>query len=418
MASTPIPRKSGGTIKYRLPFRLVPGGKVTTETFDTYEDAVRFGKLVDEYGGAAAREMRTASDRSPIDVPTLATLLDQHLETLSASRTSGTVAEYRRVANRTWLPKLGPLPVDAITRDAVVAWVKTQRAVETRQSHSRRLKAIAAQRANPEAEIVVPEPKTYSPKSIRNAHAILSDVLSGAVERGLVSRNVAKRVQMPTDHAHDGMVILTENEFVALIDHVAEHYQPLVLTLYSTGMRWGEATALTPGDLDLDTTVPTVRVSRGWKRADAGVYLGSPKTRRALRTIALGKQLVPVLRTLTAGKKADALLFATPSGTRIRQNHFWERVWQPALAAADLGKRPRVHDLRHTHASMMIAAGMNLLQLQYRLGHESLKTTGDTYGHLMPDALAAGAMYATGALAGALPEVEAPESGPELPAAG
>jgi integrase len=389
---------------FKLPFRLVPGGALTSEQFDTYEDAVRFGKLVDRVGGQAARDIRTASTTSALDMPTLRTHFDVHLATVAASRTPGTVAEYRRVAERTWLPALGDLPVDAVTRDAVVKWVASQRAVETQRSAAARAKAITAQRRDP--TVVVPAPRTYSPKSIRNAHALLSDALGAALDRGLVSRNVARGVQMPSDHEHAEMVILTEREFLHVLDELAPHYRPLVLTLYSTGLRWGEATALTPGDLDLDARVPTLHVVRSWKKGASGVYLGSPKTRRAVRTIALGAQLVPLLRELADGRPGDALLFTTPSGTRIRQNHFWERVWTPALDGAEIGKRPRVHDLRHTHASMMINAGMNLLQLQYRLGHESLKTTGDTYGHLLPDALAAGAMYATGVLAAAMPQIE------------
>ncbi len=113
-----------------------------------------------------------------------------------------------------------------------------------------------------------------------------------------------------------------------------------------------------------------------------------------------------MLRDVVAGRKADELVFTTATGARIAQARFWDRVWHPAVVAADLRKTPRVHDLRHTHASMCIAAGTDLLQLQHRLGHESLKTTGDTYGHLMPDALAAQARIATTMLGDALPQLE------------
>jgi integrase len=406
-AKTVVRRRADGTTAYRVPFRITPGGKVTSETFESAADAELFRRLLDRVGGQAARDIRTASTSSALDVPTLATALETHLEATAASVTPGTVAGNRRMAERTWLPALGDLPVDAITRDAVVKWVTTQRATETQRSASARAKAIAAQRKDPSG--VVPEPRTYAPKSIRNAHALLSDTLATAVERGWVHRNVAKGIAMPSDHAHTEMTILSENEFVTLLGHIPARYRPLVLTLYSTGLRWGEATALAIGDLDLDATTPTLRVTRAWKKAAQGsqVYLGSPKTRRARRTIALGDQLVPVLRDLVAGRKADELVLTTPAGARITQAHFWERVWRPAVIAADLGKMPRVHDLRHTHASMMISDGADLLRVQHRLGHESLKTTGDTYGHLMPDALASDARFATRALGGALPQLEA-----------
>ena len=71
----------------------------------------------------------------------------------------------------------------------------------------------------------------------------------------------------------------------------------------------------------------------------------------------------------------------------------FHRAWGPALDTLDgqLRARPRVHDLRHTHASWLIAAGIPLTVIQRRLGHESIKTTSDRYGHLADDADAAGA---------------------------
>jgi integrase len=110
--------------------------------------------------GLCGFDSRTASTSSALDVPTLATALETHLEATAASVTPGTVAGNRRMAERTWLPALGDLPVDAITRDAVVKWVTTQRATETQRSASARAKAIAAQRKDPSG--VVPEPRTSS----------------------------------------------------------------------------------------------------------------------------------------------------------------------------------------------------------------------------------------------------------------
>lgn len=410
MAAKPIPRKrQDGTVAWRQPFRLKPGGSVTYETFDTRDDALAFGRLVDKIGGEAAREVRTASTSAAADIPTLDTWLERHLDQLAASRTSGTIGDYRRMAARTWGPKLGPLPIDAITRDSVIAWVAEQRKAETEKSRRARSKAIAAQRVD--KDVRVPEPVHYSPKSIANAHGLLSAVLEAAVDAELIPRNVAKGVPLPSDAERGEMVILTENEFTELYDAMPAHWRPLVATLYSTGMRWGEATALTPGDLDLDSQIPTVRVTRAWKKGDRGVYLGSPKTRRGRRTISLPRQMVEPLRSLCAGKPADDLLFAAMQGGRVSAQHFHNRVWRPAIAKSGIGKQPRVHDLRHTHASHMIAAGMNLLQLQHRLGHESLKVTGDTYGHLMPDALASGAALASASLAGAMPEISTNDAG-------
>lgn len=413
MAAKPVPRaRRDGSIAWRLPYRRRPGGPVTYETFTTRADAERFGRLVDKIGGHAARDVRTTSTASAASVPTLGAWLEHHLSQLAASRTPGTIADYRRMAARTWGPRLGPLPLDSITRETVTEWIAAQRTTETERSARERKRAIAAQRAG--STDLVPEPVTYSPKSIANAHGLLSACLASAVDAEIITRNVAKSAPLPSDAERREMTILTENEFTLLYAVIPGHWQPLVAVLYSTGLRWGEATALTPGDLDLDAPTPVLRVARAWKKGATGVYLGTPKTRRGRRTVALPRQLVGPLRALCAGKGPGELLFTAPEGGRVSAQHFHTRVWRPAIAAAAIGKTPRVHDLRHTHASLMIARGMNLLQLQHRLGHDSLKVTGDTYGHLMPDALALGGAYATESMAGPFPQIEDPGEASQL----
>lgn len=85
------------------------------------------------------------------------------------------------------------------------------------------------------------------------------------------------------------------------------------------------------------------------------------------------------------GRKPTDVLFLNRRGNRMQENTLWES-WVKWVAAANLGKSPRLHDLRHSHASYMISAGMNLYDLMRRLGHNSITTTADTYGHMMPEA--------------------------------
>src|SRR5665647_2133476 len=369
MASIAARTRTDGTTVYRIAYRH-DGRLRWTPTIADPAGADEMKTLLERLGPAAALAILQQRSSTTPTAPLLSDWLETHLTALGASATPGTVAEYRRMAARTWGPRLGPLPLDAISRDAVTAWVAWQRQQMTVRG------------------------KPYAPKSISNAHGLLSAALASAVDAELITRNAAKGTALPSDVEREEMVILTVNEFVTLHAALPAHWRPLVALLYGTGLRWGEATALTPGDLDLDGVTPIVRVTRAWKQGAAGVYLGSPKTRRSRRTVALPPQIVPDLRALADGKAAGDLLFTSIEGKRVSGQHFNARVWHPALAASGLTKRPRVHDLRHTHASLMIAAGMDLLQLQHRLGHESLKTTGDTYGHLMPDAHARGSAFA------------------------
>jgi integrase len=96
--------------------------------------------------------------------------------------------------------------------------------------------------------------------------------------------------------------------------------------------------------------------------------------------------------------RGDELVFTGAQGGPLWPGGFYSRIWRPAVDAANddercaaagltpLGKRPRLHDLRHSHVSWLIAQGRPLPYIQARLGHEKISTTVDTYGHLLPDA--------------------------------
>lgn len=262
--------------------------------------------------------------------------------------------------------------------------------------------------------------KCPSPKTIANVHGLLSAAMTTAVRLGYRADNPCVGVELPKSVAtRDEMTVLTRDEFGLLLSRVSGFYQPLVLTLVATGPRWGEATALTAGDVDLSARPATVRVTKAWKRdADRHWYVGPPKTKRARRTVSLPDDLVDVLLPLVAGKAPDELLFTNTVGSQLSSSRSWTTTWTPALNAAcnpaladgspdpdapRLTKRPRVHDLRHTHASWMIAAGTDLFVLQRRLGHESITTTTETYAHLMPDQQRAAADAASRSLCGLVP---------------
>jgi integrase len=222
---------------------------------------------------------------------------------------------------------------------------------------------------------------------------------------GLIPANLARGVRLPaSDHNKTEMVVLTPNEFTTLLAAFPEHWQPLIATLAGTGMRWGEATALHVGAVDLDSSPPTIRVQQAWKRTGKSARtMGAPKTKKGRRTISLSRGLVDILRPLVEGRPSDALVFTALEGGVIHHGTFYPRVWKPALKKAGLTKRPRIHDLRHSHATWMLAAGRPIDRVQRRLGHESIQTTVDTYGHAMPDDQRGDAAAIEAALAGALP---------------
>lgn len=416
MAPTPQPyRAKDGTISWHVRYRISTSRNPVKDTFThgrdvdpdgelAHADAAQFARLIDKVGGDAARAIRRRGDTSTRDVPTLRTWFERYqAHTASAHVTPGTLADDKRMAERTWLTDLGNLPLDTIRRADVTAWVGRQRATETRVSRLRRAKALKAREDDP--DVVIPEPEYYAPKSISNAQRLLSTVLAAAVEAGHINANPARGVDLPSDAETREMTFLTHNEFTLLLSAVAEYYRPLVAFLAGTGARWGEVTALTWGDIDLDSTTPSVRISRAWKKGESAPYLGTTKTRRGRRTVTLPASVVELLRPLRGAW--DERVFTTVQGKRLQSQHFHDRVWSRAITRSQIGKRPRVHDLRHSHASWLIAARVDFKVIQYRLGHESIKTTIDRYGHLSPDAHVGAAEAADIAMSGGLPQIEA-----------
>ena len=392
--SLEVRQRADGSFAYRVQFRPIPGGSPTTETFETEAGALAFEALVKRVGGAAAQAQRDARTAAQPEGVTLATWAETYFDGLSGI-TGGTRKAYKAKARRTWLSRLGALPVRAITTDDVRGWVQWQ-------------EAQSSYRAKPDA------PKLMAAKTVEDARSLLAQVLEAAVEKDLADRNAARGVKV-SKGLQEEMVFLTPREFGLLLRHVPDHYRPLVAFLYATGLRWGEATALTWGAVDLKVDIPTCRVFQGWEDVRSGPRkIGAPKTRRSLRTVSLPDSLLPMLGTPGS---PNAFVFRTGgqrAGAVITHSSFYRDVWTPlvrsindpaacaALGHAPIGKSPRIHDLRHSHASALIAQGVDLLTIQRRLGHESIKTTVDRYGHLAPDAHQVGATAAESALAAAL----------------
>ncbi|ATL31245.1 tyrosine-type recombinase/integrase [Streptomyces formicae] len=118
--------------------------------------------------------------------------------------------------------------------------------------------------------------------------------------------------------------------------------------------------------------------------------MGAPKTKRSRRTVVVTEAFWQKLKRRARGKAQDDLLFTGPEGNRWDPGTFRRLRWMPAIELAiekfGLAKRPRLHDVRHSHASWLIAAKVPLPAIQRCLGHESITTTVDRYGHLL-DAL-------------------------------
>ncbi|MEV6005805.1 tyrosine-type recombinase/integrase [Streptomyces sp. NPDC051976] len=269
------------------------------------------------------------------------------------------LARYRIALDTHVIPKWGSTPVDRIQYDDIAEWLTELAAGKTANG------------------------RKQGARSIRKTYVVLSRVLGFAVKSRRLAFNPANGVPLPTIHTAEH-VYLDELQVEALADAAGE-YRAFILLLAYTGLRWGEASALKVGRIDLTTRrahiVEAFALDRG------KLYLDTPKNHER-RFVPLSAFLVDELWPHIEGRDTDELLFNGPQGGALRASNFVRRVFDPAVTSAGLGDlRVTPHKLRHTAASLAIASGADVNVVQTMLGHKSATMTLDVYGHLFPDRL-------------------------------
>lgn len=231
-----------------------------------------------------------------------------------------------------------------------------------------------------------------SAQTILNVHKVLSEALTHAVKWQILIRNVALAVDPPRP-ARPEMVTLTEDHArVFLQAAAATSYPELFTVALYTGMRRSELLGLRWNSVDLDLAQLSVTQTLH-RLASGGFVFREPKTAKSRRTIALPPLACIALRQLREWQmgerlllglrlRDDDLVFSQPDGKPLDPStitHTFNRI----IRRADL-PHVRFHDLRHTHASLMLKQGIHPKIVSERLGHSSIGITLDTYSHVMP----------------------------------
>ena len=191
----------------------------------------------------------------------------------------------------------------------------------------------------------------------------MSAALDHAVRSGRIRSNPAHGLGLPRPQRRDS-VYLTHEQLRALAAETGP-WRVFVLLLGYTVLRWGEATALRVCDIDFERR--RIDVRRAFSDVGGHIVLGTPKSHQS-RTVPMPRFLTVALAAAATGKHADEPVFAMPSGTVVRLSNWRRAVFQPARARAGLSARFRIHDLRHTAASLMIQAGHPPKMLQEIMG--------------------------------------------------
>jgi integrase len=182
-------------------------------------------------------------------------------------------------------------------------------------------------------------------------------------------------------------------ELLRVTEEIPQHYRAFVLLLGLTGLRIGEAAALTLADVDLDATdengdpAPEVSISKAVAEVNGKLEPGDPKTPGSSRTIVMPYYVAQEIRDHIERKGirfGNALLFTNEAGGQIKRTEFRRQVWLPALKRSGIDKPVRVHDLRMTAVALMIDEGAHPKDIQEVCGHSSIAITMDQYGGLFP----------------------------------
>jgi integrase len=237
-----------------------------------------------------------------------------------------------------------------------------------------------------------------SAKYTRDCVSVLSLVLKSAVRANLRKDNPAAdhNIPIPRRKLHEGDVLSME-QVHQLVTHVRDPYKPAVWLLMLAGLRPAELCGLRVCDVDFVKHVihvsQTVLPVHSFDSEGFGLVTGPPKTSAGDRRIPIPAWLCDDLSAMVAarqrGKAAEhssgtmsEFLFQTRYGNPLNRDKLREKVIRPALRKAGLPDSFRTYDLRHSHASVMIDLGVNLLALAQRMGHSDPAMTLRLYGHL------------------------------------
>lgn len=228
----------------------------------------------------------------------------------------------------------------------------------------------------------VHKPKPLAPKTVRNAHGLLSQIVDWAISTRRIRSSPCASTVLPEEDPTE-MRFLTPAEADRLIAALPAQWRPLVVFLLATGIRWSEALGLRAKHLDVIArkvliVVKTIEDNRGQFHDE------QPKSRRSRRTLSFTTRVAQFLIPLAmVNDDRERRIFLTPRGNLIRHKDFY-KIWNAACENAGL-KGLRVHDLRHTHVAWLIAGAVHISAISRRLGHKTISVTDTIYGHLLEE---------------------------------
>jgi integrase len=215
---------------------------------------------------------------------------------------------------------------------------------------------------------------------LRKTMVLAKSILKAAVGDSLIVTNPFDPVKLPRDKPRE-MRYLTVEQLNDLLAAITPHYRCVVLVAAVLGLRWGEVCGLRPADLNL--LRGQIRITGQLAEWDGLPQRVEPKTEASVRSVAIPGFIRAELEDQLSNRSSPEYLFTSTRGGPIRRSNFIRRHLHPALHAAGL-EGYVFHELRHTAVSLAVEAGAHPQTIKDRLGHASITTTLNVYGHIMP----------------------------------
>ena len=220
----------------------------------------------------------------------------------------------------------------------------------------------------------------YAPTYLKTISNQLAALFNYAVRYYDLPNNPCRKAGSMGKGKADEMNFWTKEEFDKFIDAIMNKQQSYMafMTLFWTGIRIGELLALNVADVDFEKR--TISIMKSYQRMGGRDVITEPKTPKSKRVIAipqfLAVDLQDFVNSMYGGQGEDRLFPIT--------KYYLEHEMQRGIKESGV-KRIRIHDLRHSHASLLVEMGFSPLEIANRLGHEKIETTLNTYSHLYPD---------------------------------
>lgn len=221
-----------------------------------------------------------------------------------------------------------------------------------------------------------------SKRTVKYIHTLIHKALDHALKMGLVSRNVAEAVESPVPDKHP-VEPLTQAQVERLLGVLqGDRLYPFYVLLLSSGLRKGEALALTTDALNLVDGEVEVKSTLNFI-SGKGLIVGEPKTSSSRRSVALPEFTIRVLSDHLRNRPVQSkYVFCTSKGTPFGPRNVM-RHFKKALEKAGIPETVRIHDLRHTFVSYLLSQNVPPSDVQKMAGHSSFSTTVNIYGHMM-----------------------------------